>query len=226
MRATVIAGYAVVAMLAAATYAPAACAQENPEDDPATDRFDPAFELTPWVGYRFGGQFDVDNPPPGAPSSVDLDSSAGWGLDLGIYRDRDSYYEIFYAQQSAGIDSNDALLRGVDVDVSYLQAGGTLLFHDQDHVVPWLSLTIGATRFDAGGGYGSETKFSWSLGGGVRIPMGDHFAATLGLRGYMTLVSSDTAFLCTGNGDAQCLLKTSGNGFYQGEALLGFTATF
>ncbi|MFO1406826.1 MAG: hypothetical protein U1F08_04730 [Steroidobacteraceae bacterium] len=226
MRATVPAAYPLMAVLAFAALPVAA--DEPPEDEAASasQRFDPAFELTPWVGYRFGGQFDVDAPPPGAPGSVDLDGSASWGVDLGIYRDRNSYYEIFYAQQSAGIDSNDALLKGVDVSVQYLQAGGTLLFREHEHVVPWLSLTIGATRFDPGGGYGSETKFSWSLGGGVRFPFGDHFAATLGLRGYMTVVSSDTAFLCTGNGDAQCLLKTSGSGFYQGEALLGFTATF
>lgn len=218
----------LLAALALALASPVAFAAEPPEDDPApaSQRFDPAFEITPWAGYRFGGQFDIDNPPPGVPGSVDLDGSASWGVDLGIYRDRDSFYEIFYAQQSTGVDSNDALLKGVDVDVSYLQAGGTLLFRDHEHVVPWLSLTVGATRFDAGGGYGSETKFSWSLGGGFRFPLGDHFAATLGLRGYMTLVDSDTEFLCVGNGSAQCLFKTSGNGFYQGEALFGFTATF
>lgn len=226
MPARVSIAYSLLAALALAS--PVASAAEPPEDDsaPASRRFDPAFELTPWVGYRFGGQFDVDNPPPGVPGSVDLDGSASWGVDLGIYRDRDSFYEIYYAQQSTGVDSNDVLLKDVDVDVSYLQAGGTLLFRDHEYVVPWLSLTIGATRFDAGGGYGSETKFSWSLGGGFRFPLGDHFAATLGLRGYMTLVDSDTEFLCVGNGSAQCLFKTSGSGFYQGEALLGFTATF
>ena len=218
--------YPILAALALAT--PVAGAQEAPEDDTgsASRRFDPAFEITPWFGYRFGGKFDLDDPPSGVPASVNVDSSASWGVDLGIYRDRDSFYEVFYAQQSTGVDSSDALLKGLDVDVTYLQAGGTLLFRDYERVVPWLSLTIGATRFDAGGDFGSETKFSWSLGGGIRVPMGDHFAATLGLRGYMTLVDSDTRILCTGNGDAQCLFKTSGTGFYQGEALLGFTATF
>jgi len=92
--------------------------------------------------------------------------------------------------------------------------------------VPYLSLTIGATKFDAGGGYGSETKFSGSLGGGVRFPFGDHFAATLGVRGYLTAVNSDTEFFCTGSGSVNCLFRTTGSTFFQGEALLGFTVVF
>ena len=220
--------FACPILVACTLAAPVAGAQEPPDDEaePASRRFDPVFEITPWLGYRFGGKFDLDDPPTGTSSSVSLDSSSSWGVDLGIYRDRDSYYEILYAQQSTGIDHSDAQLKGLDVDVSYLHSVGTLLFRDHERVVPWLSLTVGATRFDAGGDFGSETKFSWSLGGGIRVPMGDHFAATLGLRGYMTLVDSDTRILCTGNGDVQCLFKTSGTGFYQGEALLGFTATF
>jgi hypothetical protein len=125
-----------------------------------------------------------------------------------------------------GLDSNDPSLAGVDVAIDYLQVGGTLLFQDHEHYVPWLSLTVGGTRFDAGGGYGSETKFSGSLGGGVRFPFGQHFAANLGLRGYLTAVSSDTEFFCTGSGSVNCLFKTTGSAFFQGEATLGFTVVF
>ncbi|MFO1393715.1 MAG: outer membrane beta-barrel protein [Steroidobacteraceae bacterium] len=185
----------------------------------------PRFELTPYVGYRMGGEFDLDNPPPDTSSSADLDSSASWGVDLGIYRDRNSFYEVLYSHQSAGVSTDDPSLDGKDVSIQYLQAGGTLLF-PHEHYVPWLSLTVGATWFDAGGSYGSETKFSGSLGGGVRFPFGDRFAATLGLRGYWTVVESDTAFFCSGSGSVNCLFKTTGGAFFQGEALLGFTAVF
>jgi len=186
----------------------------------------PRAELTPYIGYRMGGQFDVDNPEPAADESVDLQDDGDWGVDLGIYRDRSSFYEILYSHASAGLDSSDPSLKGVDVTVEYLQIGGTLLFQDHEHYVPYLSLTVGGTRFDAGGGYGSETKFSGSLGGGVRFPFSEHFAATLGARGYLTAVSSDTQFFCTGSGSVNCLFRTTGSTFFQGEALLGFTATF
>jgi hypothetical protein len=194
-------------------------------DEPRAE-FRPRFELTPYVGYRMGGQFDIDNDPPATDESVDLEDTGDWGVDLGIYRDRTSFYELLYSHQSAGLDTGDPALKGVDVSIQYLQFGGTLLFQDHEHYVPWLSLTIGATRFDAGGGYGSETKFSGSLGGGFRFPFGEHFGATLGVRGYLTAVNSDTEFFCSGSGSVNCLFKTSGSTFFQGEALLGFTAVF
>jgi hypothetical protein len=190
----------------------------------AADR--PRFELTPFAGYRMGGDFDLDDPPEGMSDSAELDNSASWGVDLGIYRDRNSFYEILYSHQSAGVSTGDPALDGKDVTIQYLQVGGTLLF-PHEHYVPWLSLTVGATQFSASGSYGSETEFSGSLGGGVRFPLGDHFAATIGVRGYVTAVDSDTSFICAsgGNGGA-CLFKTTGSAFFQGEALLGFTAVF
>jgi hypothetical protein len=147
-------------------------------------------------------------------------------VDLGIYRDRTSFYEILYSYQSAGLNTNDSSLKSTDVTVEYLQVGGTLLFEDHEHYVPYLSLTVGATKFGAGGGYGSESRFSGSLGGGVRFPLGEHFAATLGARGYLTIVNSDTQFFCAGSGSVNCLFRTTGSTFFQGEGLLGFTAVF
>jgi hypothetical protein len=195
------------------------------EDEPRAS-FDPRVELTPYIGYRMGGQFDVQDVPPGTGKSADLQDGSDWGVDLGIYRDRSSFYEILYSRRSAGLNTSDPSLKGVDLAVEYLQAGGTLLFQDNEHYVPYLSLTVGATRFDAGGGYGSETKFSGSLGGGIRFPFGEHIAATLGARGYLTAVSSNTEFLCTGSGNVNCLIRTTGSGFFQGEVLFGITAVF
>ena len=194
--------------------------------DESSDEFTPRVEITPYVGYRMGGQFDVEDSTTDTSNSVDLQDSGDWGIDLGIYRDRTSFYEILYSYQSAGLDSNDQSLKGLDVSVQYLQVGGTLLFDDHENYVPYLSLTVGGTKFDAGGGYGSETKFSGSLGGGVRFPVGEHFAATLGVRGYLTFVNSDTQFFCSGSGSVNCLFRTSGSTFFQGEGLLGFTVVF
>ncbi len=195
-------------------------------EDESSDGFTPRVELTPYIGYRMGGQFDIEDSVPDTSKSVDLQDSSAWGIDLGIYRDRTSFYEVLYSYQSAGVDTNDPSLKGVDVTIQYLQVGGTLLFDDHESYVPYLSLTVGGTKFDAGGGYGSETKFSGSLGGGVRFPIGEHFAATLGARAYVTLVSSNTEFFCSGSGSVNCLFRTTGNTFFQGEGLLGFTAVF
>jgi hypothetical protein len=185
----------------------------------------PRFEFTPFVGYRVGGGFDVEDDD-GNDRGVDLDNGGGWGVDLGIYRDPNSFYELLYSTQEASVDSSDPELRGVDVTTQYYHVGGTLLFADERWAVPWLSLTIGATEFSADG-FDSETKFSASLGGGLRLPFSDNFAATLGLRGYLTFVDSDTDLLCySGPTSGGCLLKSEGSSFIQGEASLGLTLRF
>jgi len=215
--------WTLAAVLVLQFVAPATAALAGEE---SAEQFRPRVEITPYIGYRMGGEFDVEDPASDTSRSVDLQDASDWGVDLGIYRDRTSFYEILYSHQSAGLDSNDPSLKGVDVTIEYLQIGGTLLFDDHERYVPYLSLTVGGTKFDAGSGYGSETKFSGSLGGGVRFPLGEHFAATLGLRGYLTVVNSDTQFFCSGSGSVNCLFRTSGSTFFQGEGLLGFTAVF
>jgi hypothetical protein len=188
----------------------------------------PRFELTPFVGGRVGGSFDVVNPDD-AESSVDLGSGASFGIGLGMYRDQQSFYELLYSTQKAGIDSRDPLLDGIDVSIDYLQFGGTAFFpQDSNLYVPYLSLTIGATfmRPDDDD-YDSETKFSGSIGGGFRFPLSENLGVNLGVRGYLTLLDSDTRLFCNSDADgAQCLVQSSGSTLFQAEAQLGLSVRF
>lgn len=185
----------------------------------------PRFELTPFGGYRMGGSFDVEDED-GNDRSVDLDDGSSWGVDLGIYRDQASFYELLYSTQDTSFDSTDPALDDVDVTTQYYHVGGTVLFANEQWAVPWLSLTLGATEFSADG-FDSETKFSMSLGGGLRLPFSDNFAATLGLRGYLTFIDSDTGLFCySGPTTGGCLVKSSGSSYIQGEATVGLTLRF
>lgn len=184
-------------------------------------------EVTPFAGYRIGGGFDLEATNGGGASSVDLEDGGAWGIDVGIYARPDAFYEFLYSTQTTGLDSSDPQFAGVDVTTEYYQFGGTAFFAGDQWPVPYLSLTVGATRFSANRGYGSDTKFSASLGGGLRLPFNDTLAATLGVRGYLTLVESDTAFFCKSDGeDAGCLVRSSGSTFFQAEAQLGLTVRF
>ena len=178
------------------------------------------------VGYRMGGEFEELDTETDTGSTLDLDEGGTFGIDVGLYRDATSFYEILYTRQESGIDSPDPVIGSVDVTTEYLHFGGTLLFPDEYWYVPWLSLTVGATRLKPDGGFDDETEFSASLGGGVRLPFSDRVAATLGVRGYVTLVDSDTAIFCVGSGDLNCLVKTSGSTFFQGEAFVGLNFRF
>ena len=188
----------------------------------------PRVEITPFVGYRMGGQFDNEDSQQGAGNSVDVEDSGSWGIDLGVYRDNLSFYEILYSQQSANFDTNQSTLSAVDLKTEYLHFGGTMFYPQDTWFVPYLSFTLGATRFDPqSSDYDTETNFSMSLGGGMRIPIAEHFTATLGARGYVTFIDSDTEIFCvSGSSGANCLLKASGNAFFQGEVQLGLTYIF
>lgn len=188
----------------------------------------PMMEITPFGGYRAGGEFDVEDPAGGEDDSVDLSDAGSWGIDVGLYRDPDSFYELLYSRQAAGLEGGSPEVDSLDMTTEYLQFGGTLLFDADRGPDRYLSMTLGATRFDAEGGrYESKTRFSGSLGGGLRMPFSPHFAATLGVRGYLTFIDSDTDVLCiSGGGEGACLLKSSGSTFFQAEAQLGLTFTF
>lgn len=188
----------------------------------------PRFELTPFVGGRVGGGFDVVAADDSS-SSVDVDSGISYGLDLGLYGDSQGFYELLYSTRTTSLDSKDPLLDGVDLRIDYLQFGGTALFaQDSDFFVPYLSLTIGATLMEPdAAGYDSEARFSGSIGGGFRFPINDNVALSLGVRGYLTLVDSDTDLFCVSNSrEAGCLVRSSGSTFFQAEGQLGLSVRF
>lgn len=190
-------------------------------------RADVRAEITPFVGYRMSGSFDVERSDGTGTQSVDVEDSSAWGIDVGIYATPDAFYEFLYSTQTTNLDSRDPAIAGVDVTTEYFQFGGTAFFPADQWPVPYLSLTIGATRYSADQGYGSDTKFSGSLGGGLRLPFNDNVAATLGVRGYLTLLESDTSIFCKSDSQGGgCLVRSSGSTFFQAEALLGLTVRF
>lgn len=190
-------------------------------------RADVRAEITPFIGYRMSGGFDVELADGSGTESVDVEDSSAWGIDVGIYATPDAFYEFLYSTQTTNLDSRNPAVAGVDVTTEYFQFGGTAFFPADQWPVPYLSLTIGATRYSADQGYGSDTKFSGSLGGGLRLPFNDNVAATLGVRGYLTLIESDTSVFCKSDSQGGgCLVRSSGSTFFQAEALLGLTVRF
>ena len=100
----------------------------------------PRFEITPFGGYRIGGEFELEDGQGTSSGDVDFDSAASWGVDLGLYRDRNGFYELLYSRQSTEFDDNDPALEGVDIVTEYFQVGGTIVF-DQE-AVSYTHLTL------------------------------------------------------------------------------------
>ena len=184
-------------------------------------------EITPFAGFRIAGDLDTGlEGEDGKPGNTD--DGASWGIGIGLYRDPEGFYELLYSRRDAGLDVPGAAIQGTDVRIEYLHLGGTLLLPQPAGYTGYISVTLGLTRLDAdAGGFDSEHKFSASFGGGLRFPLTDTLHATLGARGYMTLVDSDTGLVCVSDGgEAGCLLRSSGSTFWEAEFTAGLAFRF
>jgi Outer membrane protein beta-barrel domain len=184
----------------------------------------PLFEVTPFAGLRLGGDFKLDDPS----RKLDLDESGTFALALDLRIDDVSQYELFYGRQSTSLE-RDPTLGKLDVDIEYLHIGGTVEMEGEHHrIVPYMVGGLGATRFSPDPGKASDrTRFSLSLGGGVKVPFNRRFALRLEGRGYLTFVDTDTSFFCRSDEDgAACRIRGSGSTFLQFELLAGATFAF
>jgi hypothetical protein len=202
-----------------------ALAFSRESDDTRDEDFRPRMEVMPFAGYRVGGSFEYEDTA--VSQSLDVRDDSSWGIDLGLYRDRASFYELLYSQQNALLDTTGTTVGTVKLRTEYAHFGGTLLFPDQNWFVPYFSFTLGVTKFDPDvDGLVSESDWSLSAGGGVRLPINQHFAVLLGARGYLTFVDSSSQIFCVSSGGGACLFRITASSFYQFEGQVGFVMTF
>ena len=196
------------------------------QDADDEDRFRPRFEITPFAGYRFGGDFDYEDDVTPA-TNIELGDAGSFGVSLGLYRDGASFYELYYSRQSAPMQTQSLTLGDIDLLTEYYHVGGTLLFVDRNWFVPYLSMTVGMTRFDPDAdGLTAESDFSLSLGTGVRMPVTEKLSVLVGFRGYLTFVDSSSSLFCASSGGAACVFRITGSSFFQVEGQLGLTLRF
>jgi opacity protein-like surface antigen len=183
----------------------------------------PAFEITPFIGYRTGGELEVAT----SGEEVDFDDARTFALALNLRINEGSQYELFYSRQATQLEMGFSL-GNIEVDVEYLQLGGTLTVDDTQRFKPYIVGTLGATRFSPEPPEARDkTRFSFSLGGGLRLPFSERFSLRLEARGYLTFVDTDTSLFCaSGSFGGVCQVRASGNTFIQYEALAGAAFAF
>jgi opacity protein-like surface antigen len=179
------------------------------------------FEITPFVGYLAGGQFE----DPADGSDRDLDAGNDFGIIMDAAADWWRHYEMLYVRNSTTVDGVEPF----DMDVEYLQFGGTVSYPDAEytHVIPYFGMTVGAARFSPDGpGLDDETKFAATIGGGLRIPINKRFGVRLDLRVFGTVLNSEGDIFCVSSAGLTCRVKAKGDFFLQYAANLGVTIGF
>jgi opacity protein-like surface antigen len=181
------------------------------------------YEITPFAGYRLGGDFNLAN----SRQRADLDDHGSFALSVAVRRDGWSQYELLYARQETQLE-RDSPLAPLDVNVEYLHLGGTL---DADvesdfPLQPYILGGLGITRMTLQSG-SDDTRFSFSLGGGLRVPVTPRFNIRLEARGFLTLVDSNSAVFCaSGSFGGVCSIRAKGSTFTQFELMAGAAFAF
>ncbi len=197
-------------------------AQAAHADEPRAESvLRPQFEVTPFVGYRLGGDFDLQD----SQGHANLDDHDSFALALDLARDESSQYELFYSRQATQLEP-DSPLGGLGLNVEYLHLGGTLTVDDELFLKPYVSGGLGLTRFTPDSG-SDNTHFSFSLGAGLRVPVTERFGLRLEARGYLTLVNTDSSVFCSSSSaGGVCAIRTNGSSFFQYELLAGAAFSF
>jgi opacity protein-like surface antigen len=179
------------------------------------------FEITPFVGFMTGGSFEE----PINGTELDVDDDTGLGIFLNLVADvPERQYELFYTKQSSVVEGGAPL----DLDIQYLQIGGTVGYPQSRHVIPYFGVTVGAARFTPDlPGLDDETKVSFSVGGGVRFPITDHIGIRFDARAFITLLEDDSEIFCVSEPPSgACLIKPKSDTFLQYMGSLGVTFGF
>jgi opacity protein-like surface antigen len=177
------------------------------------------FQVTPFAGYATGGEFETE-----AGVERDADDTGGWGLALSLEEQAPNYYEFLFASFDTEVEGDTP----IDMDIDYLQIGGTAAWPDGKWVIPYLGLTVGAARFSPDvSGTDSATKFAFSIGAGVRVPITEHIGIRGEWRSYGTVLGGDSDLFCaSANGAATCALRSHSDVFMQHTAQLGVMIGF
>ncbi|MDP6436929.1 MAG: hypothetical protein QF790_04525 [Gammaproteobacteria bacterium] len=184
-----------------------------------------SYELTPFASYRFGGTFENED----TGEDLDLDDSSSLGLIFNFPASSQTEWEIYYSRQETDADEAGFVGTGdrFDVDMQFLQVGGTYLFDRTDTSVPFFVATAGVTTIDPDiPGGESDSFLSFSVGGGWKYFPDSRVGVRLEGRILGTFISSNTDVFCQSGVGAECTFEVSGDVLYQWDMQAGIIFRF
>jgi hypothetical protein len=183
-----------------------------------------SFELSPFYGYRVGGDFD--DVPSSVIKELETQHSDSYGLTFGYaFNDRfeleglwsmqDTELKVFLSPGGSEL---------LDFEVQYFHVGGLVLSGDSlDTKRAFFSFSAGVVSFDPEMA-SSETYFSWSIGGGGKFYFNDWLGLRLQGRFFPTYINSTTnGYFC---GYYGCYQTADSNFLTQTEFTVGLIFRF
>jgi hypothetical protein len=179
-----------------------------------------SFEVTPFAGYRFGGDFFELV----TRQRLDTDGAPAFGVAVDVNVSPDYQVEALYTHQSAhGLVPVSFVTAPVpwDVNVDHWLVGGLKEF-DDGRARPFLTGALGLTNYSTEGD--SEVRFAVAAGGGAKLFPSEHLGIRLHSQVYATFVDANASVLACGPG--LCFLGFNANVVWQIEFTAGLILRF
>jgi len=179
------------------------------------------FDFTPFMGYRTSMSFPVEPHVTGMNPRVVVDASPSYGFSLGMRLHEEDLIEVRWARQDSYVHGEDITPQPFRQHMILDQFHGD--FSHEPFIEDWPSwakpfvlASVGATRVSSST-YISFTRFSFGIGGGIRLYANRHFGFKLQAEWLPVFADPQAAFICGGG----CIVHVGGTLASQGEVLAG-----
>ena len=181
----------------------------------------PRLDLTPLVGYRTSMSFRIEPHVRGTDPRVVFDASPTFGLGMGMRINEADLIEFRWARQHSDTHVEDAGVTSSRQPVTLDEFHGDFTHeYVPDNWPAWAKPfvigSVGATHV-SGGANTSFTRFSFGLGGGVKLFAGKHVGVRIQAEWLPIVVDPHAAFVC----GAGCIVRIGGTVSSQGEVTIG-----
>jgi outer membrane protein with beta-barrel domain len=160
-----------------------------------------AFEITPYYGYRVGGNFS-DFSDSGV-DELEIKDGEAWGIILTFNLNPNAQVEFLYSQQSSTLRGSGFLFTPAnedlfDLNVENWQVGGTYTGGTpQDPVRGFVGFSLGLTNFEPEDrGFEGDSDFAFSFYGGGKFALAKHVGLRLQGQWVSTYVGSNDEVFC------------------------------
>jgi hypothetical protein len=182
----------------------------------------PAFavDLTPFAGWRFGG--DLTTQQSGYTTSGSINSALSYGAIIDFPIGAPRSVELYYSREPTTLGGSLATSPVHDVTVSVYHLGLVEAIPTEDPRLSWLVVgSAGATELAAGGS--SQTHLSIGAGGALLFMASEHLGVRMDLRALVTFTGGGSAAVACSGG---CVAQIHSTAFAQGEISIGVVARF
>ena len=180
------------------------------------------FEMTPLIGYRFGGDFDTTRDK--VDNRIALSEETSYGLLTAWSFDRKRQGEFLISHYNTNFSESDNFsASNTSLGITYAHLGGNVLISAEPipfYITSGFGLTHLAPKDDQ---LSSETRFSVNVGLASKIELSERVSLRLDSRIYGTFFNSDGAIFC----DVEtCAIYISSELWFQTEVSVGLTYRF